>query len=97
MAYKYQIVMSDTAWRKQILKIAPVFLDLAKQCLEEEIKSNIKSNTKQHYYALDATNLSINVNKFGYICIHTQYGIEHCCMEYAFITDNHTCESTLFE
>lgn len=81
MAYKYQIVMSNTAWRKQILKIAPVFLDVAKQCLEEEIKSNIKSNRKQHYYALDATNLSINGNKSGYICIHTQYNIGHCCMK----------------
>ena len=90
MAYKYQIVMSDTAWRKQILKIAPVFLDVAKQCLEE----NTKSNTKQHYYALDATNLSINGNKSEYIRIHTQYDINYCCMKYAFITDNHTSEST---
>lgn len=68
---------------------------MAKQCLEEEIKSNIKSNTKQHYYALDATNLSINGNKSEYIGIHTQYHIEYCCMKYAFITDNHTSESTL--
>ena len=95
MAYKYHIVMSDTAWRKQILKIAPVFLDVAKQCLEEDIKSNIQSNTKQHYYALDATNLSVNGNKSEYIRIHTQYDIEYCCMKYAFITDNHTPESIL--
>lgn len=91
MSYKYQIVMSDTAWRKQILKIAPIFLDAAKQCLEE----NIKNKTKQHYYALDATNLSINGNKSDYIRIHTQYDIDYCCIKYAFITDNHTSESTL--
>ena len=63
--------MSDTTWRKQILKITPIFLDIVKQYLDE----NIENNTKKHDYALDATNLSIKRNSSDSICIHTQYNI----------------------
>lgn len=89
MAVKYQIVISDTAWRKQILKIAPDFFEATKQCLDE----SIGNHRKQNYYALDATNLSIQGNKENYFRIHTQYAIDTCYVKYALITDNHTAES----
>ncbi len=89
MAFEYQTIMSDTAWRKQILKIAPDFFEATKECLDEAIKND----TKQNKYALDATNLSIKGNKNNYFRIHTEYDINNCYVKYALITDNHTAES----
>lgn len=89
MACEYEISMSDTAWRKQILKIAPDFLEVAKEC---EMESRGEKKEK-HYYGLDATNISIQGKKDEYYRIHTQYEIEEGSIKYAKITDKYIGES----
>lgn len=99
MICKYDIVMSDTSWRKQLLKVTPYFMEVAEECLNEvqaKYSKEKNSNNLQQYrcYALDATNLPIEGKPSTIIRIHTQYALESASLAHAVVTDNHIAEST---
>lgn len=103
MACKYNVVMTDTAWRKRIVNAIPCFYEAAREyaneCFiqEEKEKSNVVSNTilsNYNCYAIDATNLPIEGKSSESIRIHTQYSLNSDCIVYDKISDNHSAEST---
>mgnify|MGYP007040900858 CR=1 FL=1 len=98
MACKYNIIMSDTAWRKQILKIADSFISVASKYLNKILKErkNEKSHTFLNHsqcYAIDATNLSTSGKEKTFIRLHAKYDLENACSDYISITDNHVGET----
>ena len=99
MKCKYNITMSDTAWRNKITKAIPSFFDTAKEYLDEVLAKQSKEKSKDimkkyRCYALDATNLPIEGEHCTVIRVHTQYELNFDCLKYALITDSHTAEST---
>lgn len=99
MALNYGVAMSDTAWKKQILKATPFFFKAAQELVNEAFTkaTDDKNSTilnKYHGYALDATNVPIEGISSDVIRVHTQYSLNHQCCKYALITDSHTAEST---
>ena len=90
--------MSDTAWRKQILKIADSFISVASKYLNKILKErkNKKSHTFLNHsqcYAIDATNLSTSGKEKTFIRLHAKYDLENACSDYISITDNHVGET----
>ncbi len=76
MAAKYGISMSDTAWKKQITKIAPVFYEVVMTYLSGKSKE-AESNNILGYpsYAIDATDISIEGQKGTALRAHTVYDL----------------------
>lgn len=99
MALKYDIIMSDTAWRKQILKIADDFNEATEECFQEVYQEygkerSLKILNYNHCYALDATNFSMEGQNKSIIRLHVQYALDSACSNYISITDYHIAEST---
>ena len=91
MACQYGVVMSDTAWRKQILKAAPI---LAEWVLQQQEITKVDSTSETvlgyaHTYAIDATDLPVQGGNTTSRRIHTIFSIcEHQCI-YTEVTDRH--------
>ena len=94
MAAKYGISMSDTAWKKQITKIAPVFYDVMMTYLNHKSKES-ESNTVLGYssYAIDATDISLEGKTGTVLRAHTVYSLSKKAYFKAHIADIHTGES----
>ncbi len=94
MAAKYGISMSDTAWKKQITKIAPVFYEVVMTYLSGKSKE-AESNNILGYpsYAIDATDISIEGQKGTALRAHTVYDLSTNAYFKAHIADIHTGES----
>lgn len=98
MASKYNVVMSDTAWRKQILKIADRFIEISYSCLQKILQQSQKENkhiflNHSKYYAIDATNLSTSGKEKTFVRLHVEYDLDTACADYISITDNHVGET----
>lgn len=98
MACRYGIRMSDTAWKKQLRKIADIFLDAVTQhmqkCLTES--SSATQQTLLNYqkvYAADATDVSQEGSQNIVMRIHTQLSLNNHAGVRMRITDNHTAEN----
>lgn len=95
MASLYGVVMSDTAWRKQILKAAPILLEwvLAQQGIEESKHSGNAVLGCTSVYAVDATDLPVQGGDATSRRVHTVFSIcERRCV-YTDVTDRHGGES----
>lgn len=94
MATKYGISMSDTAWKKQITKIAPVFYEVMMTYLSRKSKET-ESNHVLGYssYAIDATDISLEGKKGTVLRAHTVYSLSKKAYFRAHIADIHTGES----
>ncbi len=95
MASLYGVVMSDTAWRKQILKAAPILVEwvLAQQGIEESKHSSDTVLGCTSVYAVDATDLPVQGGDATSRRVHTVFSIcERRCV-YTDVTDRHGGES----
>ncbi len=94
MAVKYGISMSDTAWKKQITKIAPVFYEVMMTYLSRENK-NTESTDILGYpsYAIDATDITLEGKKGTVLRAHTVYDLSKKACFNAHIANIHTGES----
>jgi len=95
MACLYDVVMSDTAWRKQILKAAPILVEwvLVQQGIVEAEDSSGAILGCASAYAIDATNLSAEGEDSTSRRVHTMFSLsEHRCV-YTDVTDCHGGES----
>lgn len=91
MACHYKVVMSDTAWKKQFLKIAPIFLSVAMMYLGKN-KPSLPPETKV-VYALDATDFSAQGALGTVTRVHTMLSLTDCLHTFTHITDRHIPES----
>lgn len=95
MACQYGVVMSDTAWRKQILKAAPILVEwvLQQQGIAKADNTNETVLGHPHAYAIDATDLPVQGGNSTSRRMHTIFSIcEHRCI-YTEVTDRHGGES----
>lgn len=96
MACRYGILMSDTAWRKQFLKAAPILLEAMEACQKGETSRSVETSSIlgcASAYAIDATDLSVQGGKTTSVRIHTQYSISKHCCTCVDITDHHGGET----
>lgn len=99
MALKFGVVMSDTAWRKQILKISDDFMKSAEECIQEVYRKYAQERSlnilnHKHCYALDATNFSMEGQSQSVVRLHVQYALDAVCSNFTSITNHHVAEST---
>ncbi len=97
MACRYNVVMSDTAWRKQFLKAAPILLEWTQQQQEQEKLETLGEIQPDcpSVCAIDATDFPVQGGNGTAIRVHTQFSVtEHRCV-YAEITDRHGGESLI--
>ncbi len=98
MACRYGIRMSDTAWKKQLRKIASIFLDAVTQHMQK-CSTEAASTTQQtllnypKVYAADATDISQEGDQNIVMRIHTQLSLNNHAGVRMKITDNHTAEN----
>lgn len=98
MSCRYGIRMSDTAWKKQLRKIAGVFLDAVTQHMQRCL-SKASPTTQQmllnypKVYAVDATDISQEGSQNVVMRIHTQLSLNNHAEVRMRITDNHTAEN----
>lgn len=90
--------MSDTAWKKQITKAAPIFFSVALKLLNRTCKqiSKDKFNFILGYsnaYALDATSISAEGKNGEVFRLHTKYSLIKNIPSEIHVTDKHTAES----
>lgn len=94
MAAKYGISMSDTAWKKQIAKIAPAFYDVTMTYLSRKSKETESNNILGYSsYAIDATDISLEGKTGTVLRAHTVYSLSKKAYFEAHIADIHTGES----
>lgn len=94
MAVKYGISMSDTAWKKQITKIAPVFYEVVMTYLSKKNKETEGNNILGYpSYAIDATDISLEGKTGTVLRAHTVYSLSKIACFEAHIADIHTGES----
>lgn len=94
MAIKYNVSMSDTSWKKQIAKVAPVIYDIMMEFLNS--KPRMTQNTIlgcSSVYALDATDIALEGKKGTILRAHTEYDLTEQASFRALIADIHTGES----
>ncbi len=88
--------MSDTAWKKQLVKTAPVFASAAMRCLSRKSANISVSETVLSYssaYALDATVIPAEGKSGTVFRLHTQYSLPERIATKIHITDCHSAES----
>lgn len=94
MAAKYGISMSDTAWKKQIAKIAPAFYEVTMTYLSRKSKETESNNILGYSsYAIDATDISLEGKTGTALKAHTVYSLSKKAYFEAHIADIHTGES----
>jgi len=96
MAMKYNVCMSDTAWKKQLKKAIPIFYTVVMQFLntEKESESDEKILGYSSVYAIDATDITLQGGKGSFLRVNTKYRISGKPKFEAVINDIHTGEST---
>lgn len=96
MSCIYRVTMSDTAWKKQLTKAAPVFASAAMQCLSRMSTDIPSTETVLGYsnaYALDATVIPAEGVNGTVFRLHTQYSLIENIATNIHITDCHSAES----
>ena len=93
MAAKYGVSMSDTAWKKQIIKIAPVFYEVMMTYLSRMKETESDNILGYSSYAIDATDISWEGKKGTALRVHTVYSLSKNAYFKANIADIHTGES----
>lgn len=96
MSCIYGVTMSDTAWKKQLSKAAPVFAAAAMQCMARMRADISPSETVLGYsnaYALDATAIPAEGKSGTIFRLHTQYSLLESMATEIHITDCHSAES----
>lgn len=95
MACFYGVVMSDTAWRKQILKAAPILVEwvLVQQGFLKATDSTGAVLGCACAYAIDATDLSAEGETSTSRRVHTMFSINERRCVYTDVTDCHGGES----
>lgn len=94
MAVKYGISMSDTAWKKQITKIAPLFYKVMMTYLNRKSRNAECDNILGYSsYAIDATDIPLDGKKGTVLRAHTVYDLSRKANFKALIADIHTGES----
>lgn len=94
MAAKYGISMSDTAWKKQIRKIAPVFYEVMMTYLEHKSEESESKNICGYpSYAIDATDIPLEGKTGTILRAHTVYSLSKKAYFKANIAGIHTGES----
>lgn len=88
---RYHVHMSDTAWKKQFTKIAPIFLSTVMACCQKAEKST--ETAQRHIYAIDATDFAAHGSPSTVIRVHTVLSLTDCLHFYSRLSDNHTAES----
>lgn len=94
MAVKYGVAMSDTAWKKQIAKTAPVFYEVMMSYLNR--KSNSSGGNEilgYRSYAIDATDISLSGKRGTALRAHTVYSLSKNAHFSSRIADIRTGES----
>ncbi len=110
MACKYNIAITDTAWKNRMKVAIPLFYEAVweynnevltqyqkKKSDSQKEKSDTSLNeilNNYNCYALDATNLPIEGEHSKVMRVHTQYSLNSDCIVHDLISDNHTAEST---
>lgn len=89
MAVLYGIKMSDTAWKKQLSKFAPAFLEAAQAIFERKLRS---SGMPQQV-GLDATHFSMEGKDGSIFRVHTSMFLELKTVDQLILTDQHVAES----
>lgn len=98
MACRYGIRMSDTSWKKQLRKIAEIFLDVVTQHMQKCLTQSLSTTQQtllnyQKVYAADATDISQEGSQNTVMRIHTQLSLNNHAGVRMRITDNHTAEN----
>lgn len=95
MACRYKIVMSDTAWRKQFLKAAPILLEWAQKGQAEENASTVHPTVLgcSCVYAIDATDLPMQGGNATARRVHTLFSLSQHRSTYVDVSDRHGGES----
>ena len=93
MATKYGVIMSDTAWKKQISKVAPIFYDVVTTYLNKTNKNEKNNILGYPSYAIDATDISFEGKKGTALRAHTEYDLSNNGHFNSRIADVHTGES----
>lgn len=93
MATKYKVSMSDTAWKKQMIKIAPIFNEVMMKYLSSRKRPENDTVFGYPAYAIDATDISLEGKKGTVLRAHTIYGISEKAYFESHIFDVHTGES----
>ncbi len=98
MAEEYQIVMSNTSWKKQLTKLAPSLFAAMLEYVSN--KSKEWSYCKTHKvlerfqaYILDTTKFSVEGGDGVAVQVHTQISVTDLSALYMSVTDCHTAES----
>lgn len=97
-AEEYQIVMSNTSWKKQLTKLAPSLFAAMLEYVSN--KSKEWSYCKTHKvlerfqaYILDTTKFSVEGGDGVAVQVHTQISVTDLSALYMSVTDCHTAES----
>ena len=98
MAVKYDVKMSDTAWKKQLGKVAPVLFNALEQYITEYAKRfqpeiPNKFLECEHAHAIDATDVAQVGKEKAVMRVHTQMSLNEHGEVHMTITDNHTSEN----
>lgn len=94
MACRYGISMSDTAWKKQLSKVAPIFCSTVMH-----LTGRRRNEASEHFlgysrvYALDATVIPAEGRNGTVFRLHTQYSLLENTISKIRITDYHSAES----
>lgn len=94
MACMYGVSMSDTAWKKQLTKAAPIFASVAMRLTEQrcgETSERLFGYSKA--YALDATVIPAQGLSGDAYRLHTQYSLLENTVSKIHITNCHSAES----
>lgn len=97
MAVKYDVFISDTSWKKQISKAAPIFYEVMMKYLNSNTKE-LKSRDILGYssaYAIDATDIALEGKKGTILRAHTEYDLSGIYNFNTLIADIHTGESVI--
>ena len=89
MAAVYGVSLSDTAWKKQLLKFAPVFLCAAQDLLSRRLDVCAPAPM----LAIDATHFSMEGSAEQVFRVHTSIALPSGTVEQFLLTDQHIAES----
>jgi len=95
MACLYDVVMSDTAWRKQMLKAAPILMEwvLAQEGIADTKEPDDTVLGCTAAYAIDATDLPVQGGDATSRRVHTMFSLREGRCVYTEVTDRHGGES----
>lgn len=91
MALDYGIVMSDTAWKKQLKKCAPVFFEIAQELLRRRVAE--KSVENINLMAIDATDIPKEGHQGTEIRLHCTFSLDTATLEQVHQTDKYGPET----